>query len=101
MIPGVNMRDFAQIFEDLDLNKDGSLSLSEFGMFIEGAKLDKQQRMNQIDPQIIQEMQNDAISLFMQFDQDRDGNLNAGELSYAMKSLKRDITLEEAKHMIA
>lgn len=74
------MRDFAQIFEELDMNKDGSLSLSEFGMFIEGAKLDKQQRMNQIDPQIIQEMQNDAISLFMQFDQDRDGNLNAGEL---------------------
>lgn len=101
MIPGVNMRDFAQIFEELDLNKDGSLSLSEFGMFIEGAKLDKQQRMNQIDPQIIQEMQNDAMSLFMQFDQNRDGNLNADELQYAMKSLKRDITLEEAKLMIA
>jgi Ca2+-binding EF-hand superfamily protein len=80
MIPGVNMRDFAQIFEDLDLNKDGSISLSEFGMFIEGAKLNKQQRMNQIDPQIIQEMQNEAMSLFMQFDQDRDGNLTAAEL---------------------
>lgn len=36
------MRDYAQIFEELDMNKDGVLSLSEFGMFIEGAKLDKQ-----------------------------------------------------------
>jgi hypothetical protein len=49
-------------------------------MFIEGAKLNKQQRMNQIDPQIIQEMQNEAMSLFMQFDQNRDGNLSAAEL---------------------
>jgi len=35
------MRDYAIIFNALDVNNDGTLSLNEFGMFIEGAKVDK------------------------------------------------------------
>jgi len=52
-IPGVDMRDYAIIFNALDINNDNSLSLNEFGMFIEGAKLDKQQRLKDLDPQIV------------------------------------------------
>ena len=40
-IPGVDMRDYAIIFNALDINNDGVLSLNEFGLFLEGAKLDQ------------------------------------------------------------
>ena len=70
-------------------------------MFIEGAKLDKQQRLNQVDPVVIQDIQNDARALFAQFDQNKDGMLSANEIQYAMKSLGRDVTLDEAKVMLA
>jgi hypothetical protein len=35
------MRDYAIIFNALDINNDNSLSLNEFGLFIEGAKIEK------------------------------------------------------------
>jgi hypothetical protein len=60
LISGIVTRDYAQVFEELDINKDSFLSLNEFALFIEGAKLDKQQRISQIDPQLIQEMYRDA-----------------------------------------
>jgi calmodulin len=40
-IPGLDMRSYAMIFNQLDINNDNHLSLNEFGMFIEGAKMDK------------------------------------------------------------
>lgn len=40
-IPGVEMRDYAVIFNAIDLNNSGSLSLHQFGLFIEGAKIEK------------------------------------------------------------
>jgi Ca2+-binding EF-hand superfamily protein len=55
-IPGIEMRDYAIIFNALDLNNDGTLSLNEFGLFLEGAKVDKMQKMRDIDPKIIEEM---------------------------------------------
>ena len=80
LIPGIVTRDYAQVFEELDINKDSFLSLNEFALFIEGAKLDKQQRISQIDPQLIQEMYRDAQDLFRQFDQNKDGLLSAQEI---------------------
>ena len=37
-IPGVYIGDFGQIFDAIDINNDGKLSINEFAMFIEGAK---------------------------------------------------------------
>jgi Ca2+-binding EF-hand superfamily protein len=50
---GLSMSDYAFVFNALDVNHDGTLSLNEFGMFIEGAKLDKLQRINSLDPRLI------------------------------------------------
>lgn len=52
-IPAVDMRDYAVIFNALDINNDGSLSLNEFAMFLEGAKLDKLQRLKDLDPSLV------------------------------------------------
>lgn len=50
------MRSYAMIFNKLDINNDEMLSLNEFGMFVEGAKVDKLSRMQDLDPKLIQEM---------------------------------------------
>jgi hypothetical protein len=50
------MRDYAIIYTALDINNHNSLSLNEFGLFIEGAKVDKMQRIKGIDPKIIEDM---------------------------------------------
>jgi hypothetical protein len=34
----------------IDANKNGSISVNEFGMFIKGAKLDKEKRIEKISP---------------------------------------------------
>lgn len=44
-VPGIDMRDYAMIYNALDVNNDSGLTLQEFGMFVEGAKVDKMQRM--------------------------------------------------------
>lgn len=95
-IPGLDMRDYAMIFNALDLNNDGSLSLNEFGMFIEGAKVDKMQRMQDLDPKLVQEMAREVQVLFQQFDSNNDGFVTADEIVRAMLGLGHRITLEEA-----
>lgn len=55
-IPGVDMRDYAIVFNALDVNNDGTLSLNEFAMFLEGAKLDNMQRLQELDPKLIESM---------------------------------------------
>lgn len=97
---GLSMSDYAFVFTALDVNHDGTLSLNEFGMFIEGAKLDKMQRMNSLDPRLIQDMQREIDILFQQFDINNDGKVSADELMIAMRGLKQVINIEQAQQMI-
>lgn len=52
-VPGMDMKSYAMIFNALDINNDNILSVNEFGMFIEGAKVNKQQRMLELDPKLL------------------------------------------------
>lgn len=99
-IPGVDMRDYAIIFNALDINNDGVLSLNEFGMFLEGAKLDQIQRIREIDPKIIEDMNNEVRQLFATFDQNKDGFITADEIKLAMLAIGRNVTMEEAQAII-
>ena len=47
---GINMTmdDFKKMFMMIDVNKNGSISVNEFGLFVNGAKLDKEKRINSI-----------------------------------------------------
>ena len=52
-IRGLNQADLGLIFDALDINHDGSLSLDEFGMFLEGAKRNRQTRIKNMDPETL------------------------------------------------
>ena len=44
------------IFDAIDINNDGTLSVNEFGLFIEGAKASKNQMLQDLDPKLIDDM---------------------------------------------
>mmetsp|Transcript_27362 Transcript_27362/g.20510 ORF Transcript_27362/g.20510 Transcript_27362/m.20510 type:complete len:82 (+) Transcript_27362:47-292(+) len=55
-IQGVFPSDLGLIFDQLDMSNDGSLSIMEFGMFLEGAKASKMQRLQELDTKIVEDM---------------------------------------------
>lgn len=59
-IPGVQLSDLGMLYEAIDVNNDGQLSLNEFGMFIEGAKASRQQRSQELDPKLLEEMKREV-----------------------------------------
>ena len=45
-IPGLISKDFSRIFDDIDIDGNGYLSVHEFGLFVEGAQLTAEQRID-------------------------------------------------------
>jgi Ca2+-binding EF-hand superfamily protein len=64
----LKLQDYSMLFAALDLNNQGHLSLNQFGLFLEGAKISKLQRMNELDASLVDEMRREAESLFKTFD---------------------------------
>ena len=89
------------IFDAIDINNDGVLSVNEFGMFIEGAKATRMQSQQDLDPKLIEDMKREIQTLFAQFDENRDGFVTADEIVKSMMALGQRVTLDEAKAMIA
>jgi len=52
-IPGVMKKDANIIFEQIDIDGNQYLSVNEFGLFLEGAKLDRKQRIDQLPKNIL------------------------------------------------
>ena len=88
------------MYNALDVNNDGSISLHEFGMFIEGVKLQKNQRMQELDPRLVQTMNDEIAELFRQFDLDGNGYVTADEIQKAMLGIGQRISLDDAMRMI-
>ena len=49
-VPGVKTNEYALVFDQLDINNDGALSLNEFGMFVEGASESMRERVSTMEP---------------------------------------------------
>ena len=99
-IPGVQLSDLGMLFDAMDVNNDGTISINEFAMFIEGAKQTKEQRSNELDPKLLEEIKREIQALFQVFDDNGDGFVTADEIVKAMMTLGQRITLEDAKSMI-
>ena len=55
-VPGLIAADLGLVFDALDLNGDGALSLSEFKLFLEGSKRNRADRLRTLDPEIVRGM---------------------------------------------
>ena len=100
-VPGLVKKDFNTIFECIDIDRNGFLSVNEFGLFLEGATLTREQRISQIPQNMLNEIKEEIDSFFRLFDENGDGFIEAHEILTAMRGLGFQITLEKAQEMIA
>lgn len=100
-IRGVTRRELAQIFDEIDLNGDQYLALNEFAIFIQGAQLTREQRIQDLPDEIIQEIERDLADLFREFDEDKSGDIDRWEIMKVMQGLGMEITEQKAADMIS
>jgi Ca2+-binding EF-hand superfamily protein len=62
--------------------------------------MDQIQRLREIDPKLIDDMQNEVRQLFTTFDTNKDGFITPDEIKLAMMAIGRNVTLEEAAAII-
>lgn len=76
------------------------LSLNEFGLFLEGIKKSREQRLNELPQEIIRDIQNQIRDLFNVFDADNSGTVDRSELMKTLQGLGYEIDHEKADAMI-
>lgn len=85
------------LFDCLDMNKDGVLSINELCLCLEGMILTKEQRMKSFDLDLEKDMIKEINQLFDFFDKNGDGMITLEELLHAMRSFNQNIGLKEAQ----
>mmetsp|Transcript_39839 Transcript_39839/g.28779 ORF Transcript_39839/g.28779 Transcript_39839/m.28779 type:complete len:103 (+) Transcript_39839:388-696(+) len=93
--------ELSKLFNAIDLDGNGSISVNEFSLFVTGIVQDEQSRIVSLDRETESEIKIQARQMFNLFDLDSNGRLDATELRKTMQSLEQDITLDQAKLMIA
>jgi hypothetical protein len=81
------LSDLGMIFDSMDVNNDTTISINEFAMFIEGAKQSREQRSNELDPKLLEEIKREIQALFQVFDDDGNGFVTPQEIVKAMMTL--------------
>jgi Ca2+-binding EF-hand superfamily protein len=99
-IPNVRATDLGGLFDALDVNGDGSLSAGELALYIEGAKLQREQRREQIGEELHGELASEIERLFRDFDENGDGEVSAEEIKRALQACRMDKSTKECQIMI-
>lgn len=60
----ITRSDLEAIFKAIDINKDHFLSVNEFGLFLTGAKLKREQRISKMDQSVLNEVNKEIETLF-------------------------------------
>lgn len=76
-IPEIVPTEIAKIFDKLDVNQDGSLTVGEFSMYLKGVELTREAKIKKLDQRILTEINEDVVKLFKIFDEDGNGKLEA------------------------
>ena len=94
-------RDFKQIFEALDTSNNTFLSLNEFSMHLEGAKLKFDQRIQELPQDIRDDMAKQIDELFTIFDENGDQRIDQYELMKTFQGLGYEMNEARALELIA
>lgn len=94
-------RDYKQIFEALDTSNNTFLSLNEFSMHLEGAKLKFDQRIQELPQDIRDDMAKQIDELFTIFDENGDQRIDQYELMKTFQGLGYEMNEARALELIA
>ena len=79
-IEGLSSKDFVQIFEAIDVDGNGELSINEFALYIVGAELKREERIKEVPFQIKEDIERQIRELFQLFDEDGNNKIDKKEL---------------------
>lgn len=96
----ITNKDLGDIFDSIDVNGDHYLSVNEFSLFLEGAKMTNKQKIDKMDPRLVEDVTRQIFELFKQLDKTSRGFITHVEIFTTMKGLKHPITEEKAKEMV-
>jgi Ca2+-binding EF-hand superfamily protein len=97
---GLSTSDLAQIYDALDQNKTNNLKVHEFGMYVQGAKMTKEQMKASVTPSMRAEIHDEIRRLFELFDKDKDGSVTRSELSATLRAFGYDLSVEQVQAMV-
>ena len=102
MIEGVQISDVEMLFSFLDSNQDGSISINEFCLLVQGITLSIQARMKSFSFEFDAKLKTEIETLFDRLDTDRNLSLTADELVQMTRPTDQSgaITLERAHAII-
>ena len=72
--------DIELLFDALDTNRDGLISVNEFCLCIEGVQRSIQDRLRAFDPELEKSLKEEILQLFDFFDTNKDGKITPDEL---------------------
>lgn len=84
LIPTLSEKELSSIFDAIDVNNDQYLSVSEFSRCLQGAKLNREQRISNLDPMVVSDVKNEIKNMFQLFDKNGDNKIVAEEIRLAM-----------------
>lgn len=99
-IPGLRPADLGTLFDALDANDDGNLSAHELGTFISGARRERRERLQGLDPVVRREMDSQIDQLFQVFDEDGDGRISVDEIRRTLQAFGVEKTVQQCEDMI-
>lgn len=79
-IPGLSTKDLVRVFDAIDVDNNRHLSVNEFSLYLEGAKLRIEERIRQLPENIVQEIEAEILQLFDIFDEDKNNRIDKNEL---------------------
>ena len=72
-IDGLSTRDLVRIFDAIDVDGNRYLSVNEFSLYLDGAKQRIEERIRDLPPDIMKDIENEILQLFDIFDEDKNG----------------------------
>lgn len=84
----ITNKDLGDIFDQIDVNGDHYLSVNEFALFLEGAKMTNKQKIDRMDPRLVEDITRSITDLFRQLDSRSTGFITHVEIFTTMKGLK-------------
>lgn len=99
-VKGVGVGEYEILYDALDMNRDGYISVNEFCLYLEGSKLTQEQKLKAFDIDLEKEMREEIMNLFKFFDKNGDGRISVDEVLAAMRSVNQNVGMKEAQEMM-